>query len=168
MKTRDLEVQNFEYVKEYKESRMEVQKKLYNDALPADFQRDKKRIKIKVAKQKTVAKDIGKSYYKTVCGLVFVFFITMAILATYGSTIVSMKNEELNNIEVSRAELEGHRDYLIMNLEPYKESARIEEIARSSLSMDYPRKDQYIEMDLEGKTKDLDLSNDKADSASSE
>lgn len=147
---------------------MEVQKKLYNDALPSNFPRDRKKVKIKVSKEKTVTKDVGRSHYKTVCGAVFVFFITMAILATYGSTIVSMKNTELKNIEVSRTELEGHRDYLIINLEPYKEAARIEEIARSSLSMDYPRNDQYIEMDLEGKTKDLNIEKNTTKSASNE
>lgn len=136
---------------------MEVRKKYYNEALPQTSLREKKKVKIKSAKRIAVAekRTSSVSLYKAASVFVFIFFISMALLATYGSTLVNMQNKELKKVEISRTELEGHRDYLIMNLEPYKDANRIEEIARSSLGMDYPRKDQYIPMNLEGRTKNL-------------
>lgn len=136
---------------------MEVLKKYYNEALPQTFPREKKKVKIKTVKRAAAAKKRKSTFalYKAASVFVFIFFVSMALLATYGSTLVNLQNKELQQVEVSRTELEGHRDYLIMNLEPYKDSNRIEEIARSSLGMDYPRKDQYMSMNLEGRTQKL-------------
>ncbi len=46
------------------------------------------------------------------------------------------------------AELEAERDYLTMQLEPYKESGRIETLAKQKIGMDYPTKAQIMQVSM--------------------
>lgn len=81
---------------------------------------------------------------KLICGLVFLFAVLMAtvLITRYGE--ITAKNQESRVLSKRMEELEANRDYLVMKLEPYKATARIESLAKINLGMDYPTQEQIV------------------------
>lgn len=75
-----------------------------------------------------------------------IFFSVQVIM---GYTQISALESDIANIEGQISLKEAERDGLASELEPYKDSDRIEELARLELGFDYPKDDQlaYIEVD---------------------
>ena len=130
---------------------MELRKNEWIESLPQIERKKKKKVRVRV--QKKVA--TKSSVINKVTTLAFILFVLLSFLTIAGFTKIYFDNMELQKLTQTREELEAQRDYLTMELETYKESSRIEEIARSSLGMDYPNSDQYVKMDLNGETSKL-------------
>lgn len=137
---------------------MELRKNQYIESLPIPSTKVRKRNKVRVKSEtKVKSTDRTLSFYKKMTVFIFLFFITMAILSIAGYIKISYEMNELHNIQTKTAQMEAQRDQWVMKLEPYKDPTRIENIARSSLGMDYPKSEQYITLDLKGSSAKLNM-----------
>lgn len=73
-------------------------------------------------------------------------FITGTGFVFYGQYEIAQLNDVLMEKQQEIVDLSANRDYIRVQLEPYQASNYIENIARVSLGMDYPTKDQYIHL----------------------
>lgn len=83
----------------------------------------------------------------------------MALLVVMNYTKIDSLHTTIGDIEAETRLRESEREVLEAELEPYKSTARIEELAKVNLGMDYPRPDQIVKinMDTGVKAADLDL-----------
>src|SRR5699024_29823 len=79
--------------------------------------------------------------------------VASLIVSLIGYTNLNQMNKEILKMKKEVSELEANRDYLLMQLEPYKSTQRVEDIARISLGMDYPTQDQLLYLESEEDTK---------------
>lgn len=79
--------------------------------------------------------------------------VASLLISLIGYTNISQMNKDISKMKKEVAELEASRDYLLMQLEPYKSTQRVEDIARISLGMDYPTRDQLLYLDGREDTK---------------
>lgn len=79
--------------------------------------------------------------------------VASLIVSLIGYTNLNQVNKEILKMKKEVSELEANRDYLLMQLEPYKSTQRVEDIARISLGMDYPTQDQLLYLESEEDTK---------------
>lgn len=56
---------------------------------------------------------------------------------------------QLTELSSEITKLEAERDYLTMQLEPYKEAGRIETLAKQKIGMDYPTNAQIIQVSMQ-------------------
>src|SRR5699024_10924190 len=61
--------------------------------------------------------------------------VASLIVSLIGYTNLNQMNKEILKMKKEVSELEANRDYLLMQLEPYKSTQRVEDIARISLGM---------------------------------
>lgn len=79
--------------------------------------------------------------------------VASLIVSLIGYTNLNQMNKEILKMKKEVSELEANRDYLLMQLEPYKSTQRVEDIARISLGMDYPTQDQLLYLESKEDTK---------------
>lgn len=102
--------------------------------------------KKKIAKKKKNFRILG---YVMTSGLL----VASLMISLIGYTNITQMNKDISKMKKEVAELEASRDYLLMQLEPYKSTQRVEDIARISLGMDYPTRDQLLYLDGKEDTK---------------
>ncbi|WP_425539917.1 cell division protein FtsL [Microaceticoccus formicicus] len=88
-----------------------------------------------------------------------IIVMTMLVLMRY--TKITELNSQVKVLNKEVEELKTKRDYLIIQLEPYKATARIETLAKINLGMDYPKSQQHVKIEsgyTEVKTANADTS----------
>lgn len=118
---------------------------------------------IKVVRNSNIKKRANKRNNRFKKIILTTIFLSLLIVLLTGYAKITQINNDLMNLKKEVNELEGSRDYLMMELEPYKSTKRIEDIARVNLGMDYPTSDQFLYLnDEEKKTdKNIKLAEDK-------
>ncbi len=81
---------------------------------------------------------------KVACFLVGIAFLLMVLSSIKRTTDISALNTKRDSLAVKIGQLEADRDFLVMKLEPYKATARIEMLAKIQLGMDYPKQEQMV------------------------
>jgi len=99
-------------------------------------------------------KDKKKKNFRILCYVITSgLLVASLIVSLIGYTNLNQMNKEILKMKKEVSELEANRDYLLMQLEPYKSTQRVEDIARISLGMDYPTQDQLLYLESEEDTK---------------
>lgn len=70
-------------------------------------------------------------------------------LCFYSFLTVNSQNKELKNLQSMESNLKAKNDSIILELTPYTNSKTIEEIAKTSLGLDYPTADQFLYLERE-------------------
>nr|WP_072514175.1 hypothetical protein [Ndongobacter massiliensis] len=70
----------------------------------------------------------------------------LLVCSIMGYTVLSSLNREMASVRTELRALEADRDYAAMQLEPYIEDTRIEQLARTRLNMDYPTAQQQVQI----------------------
>lgn len=89
------------------------------------------------------------------CFLAMTLVLSFKVIMNY--TVISRLNNDIQTIEEEIAIKESEIDLLNAELEPFKSASRIEELAKLKLGLDYPKQNQYVEIDLEEETRVTDI-----------
>lgn len=94
---------------------------------------------------------------KTILTIFLALTLVLSFKVIMNYTIISRLNNDIQTIEEEIAIKESEVDLLNAELEPFKSASRIEELAKLKLGLDYPKQNQYVQIDLEEETRVADI-----------
>lgn len=93
-----------------------------------------------IIKEQTAHRSAAKKFNRWKLSFLFIVLacISLSVLSLSRFAQVTQLQAKTQELSKGIVDLKAERDYLVMNLEPYKASSRIEQLAKINLGMDYP------------------------------